>query len=59
MFRILIELIMFGCTIFTIVHIVKKFKAKKQKKYEVTPKLSDLHGKKFSDYIDYLKEGLK
>ena len=62
MIRFLIELVMFGCTIFTIVHIIKKFKAKKLKKqtrYEKTPKLSDLHGKKFSDYIDYLKNGLK
>lgn len=30
MIRILIELIMFGCTIFTIIHIIKTLKSKKR-----------------------------
>lgn len=29
-----------------------------KKKYNHTPKLSELHGKDFSDYIDNLKSGL-
>lgn len=37
MIRILIELIMFGCTIFTIIHIIKTLKSKKKTKREVNP----------------------
>lgn len=58
MFRIIIELIMFGCTIFTIIHFIQKFKANKKKKYNKTPKLSELHGKDFTKYIDDLTKDL-
>jgi len=54
MIRFLIELIMFGCTIFTIIHFIKKAKYKKQQKHKnkKVPKLSDLKGKDFSDQIE-------
>jgi len=58
MIRIVIELIMFGCTVFTIIHIIQIFKAKKQKKYKRTPKLSELKGKDFTKYIDDLTKDL-
>lgn len=58
MIRFLIELIMFGCTIFTIIHFIQKFKQKKQAKYKKTPKLSELKGKEFSKYIDDLTKDL-
>ena len=61
MIRIIIELIMFGCTIFTIIHFIKQAKYKKQlkEKYKEVPKLSDLKGKEFDDYIEYLRKDLK
>ena len=37
---------------------LKKLKKKRKKIFYSTPKLSDLHGKAFSDYINYLTEGL-
>jgi len=58
MIRFLIELIMFGCTIFTIIHVIKTLQQKKLKKKMKTPRLSDLKGKEFSKYIDDLKKGL-
>lgn len=58
MIRIIIELIMFGCTIFTIIHIIQKIKENKKKKYKKTPKLSELKGKDFTKYIDDLTKDL-
>lgn len=58
MIRFLIELIMFGCTVFTIIHVLKTLQQKKHKKKMKTPKLSDLKGKDFSKYIDDLKKDL-
>lgn len=58
MFRIIIELIMFGCTIFTIIHVIQKIEDKKQDKYKRTPKLSELKGKEFTKYIDDLTKDL-
>lgn len=58
MIRIIIELIMFGCTVFTIIHIIKKIKARKQKQNKKTPKLSELKGKEFSNYMDDLTKDL-
>lgn len=54
MIRFLIQLIMFGCTIFTIIHFIKKARYKKQQKYknDTVPKLSELKGKAFSDQIE-------
>lgn len=49
---------MFGCTIFTIIHFIQKFRQKKQNKYKKTPKLSELKGKEFSKYIDDLTKDL-
>ena len=54
MIRIIIELIMFGCTVFTIIHFIKQAKYRKQQKAKSkkVPKLSELKGKKFSDQIE-------
>ena len=61
MIRIIIELIMFGCTVFTIMQIIKQVKYKKQQKSKLqkVPKLSDLKGEKFGDYIEDLRKDLK
>lgn len=58
MIRIIIELIMFGCTIFTIIHFIQKIKQNKRKKYNKTPKLSELKGKDFAKYIDDITKDL-
>lgn len=57
MFRFLIELLMFGCTIYTIIHFAKIIIAKK-KKSKKTPKLSDLKGQNFTKFIDDLTKDL-
>lgn len=54
---------MFGCIALGILAIVNtirlnKLKKKAKKKLYHTPKLSELHGKDFSDYIDYLTRDL-
>lgn len=51
------------CSILTILAIIntirlKKLKARTRKRIYHTPRLSDLHGKDFANYIDYLTEGL-
>lgn len=61
--KILIILLMFGCAALSILAIIntvrlKKLQQKSKKIFYHTPKLSSLHGKAFSDYIDYLTEGL-
>ena len=61
--KILIILLMFGCIALGILAIVNtirlnKLKKKAKKKLYHTPKLSELHGKDFSDYIDYLTRDL-
>ncbi len=58
MIRFLIELIMFGCTIFTIIHFIQKISYKKKTKYKKTPKLSELKGKEFKKYVDDLTKDL-
>ena len=50
---------MFGCTIFTTIHFIKKFKTKKQIKQNRAKKFSEMHGDEFSDYMDYLTEDFK
>ncbi len=58
MIKILIMLVLFGCTILNIKSKFNKIlKVKKNKVYK-TPKLSSLKGKNFSDYIDNIIKGL-
>lgn len=60
--KMLIMLLMFGCTIFTIKHLAQKYKIKKQEKQEkesTAIKFSDMHGKQFANYMDYLIEDFK
>lgn len=61
--KILLILLLFGCAslvIFAIVNTIRlnRLKKKSKKKVYHTPKLSELHGKEFSDYIDYLTRDL-
>lgn len=56
MIRILIILIMFGCTVLNI--LLRITKNKKSKKVYKTPKLSSLKGKDFSNYIENLIKDL-
>lgn len=57
MIKVLIILLVFGFTVLnTILRIRNKSKVKSKK--NITPKLSDLHGKEFSDYIDNLRRDL-
>ena len=61
--KILLILLMFGCASLGILAIINtirlnKLKRKSKKKLYRTPKLSELHGKEFSDYIDYLTRDL-
>lgn len=61
--KILVVLLMFGCTFLGILGIVntirlKKIKKKTQKRFYQTPKLSELHGKAFAEYMDYLTRDL-
>ena len=58
MIRFLIELSMFGSSVFTIIHIIKTIKLKNQKKNRKTPKLSELKEKDFGGYIDDLTKEL-
>lgn len=61
--KFLLILLLFGCITLTILKIVnticfnKSRKNIKKKTYRI-PKLSELHGKEFSDYIDYLTRDL-
>ncbi len=61
--KILILLLMFGCIALGILAIANtiqlhKLKKKSKNKFYKTPKLSDLHRKDFSNYIDYLTRDL-
>ena len=61
--KLLIILLLICCAILSILDVVntirlKKLKYKSKNKFYKTPKLSSLHGKAFSDYIDYLTSGL-
>ncbi len=61
--KILLILLMFGCASLGILAIINtmrlnKLKRRSKKKLYRTPKLSELHGKEFSDYIDYLTRDL-
>lgn len=58
MIKILIMLVVFGCTVLNIMsRFNKKQKSKKNKVYK-TPKLSSLKGKEFSNYIDNITKDL-
>lgn len=62
--KILIILLMLCCAALSFLAIVqtmqlRKLQNKVKKKFYHTPRLSDLHGKQFADYMDYLTEGLK
>ena len=61
--RLLLILLLFGCITLIILKIVNticfnKLRRNFKKKTYRTPKLSELHGKAFSDYIDYLTRDL-
>lgn len=63
MIKVLIILLIVGCAALSVLAIFntirfKKIKVKTKRKVYTTPKLSDLHGKNFSDYIDYLTRDL-
>lgn len=61
--KVLLIFILFGCAslgilaIINTIHLNKSKRKSKMKMYH-TPKLSELHGKEFSDYIDYLTRDL-
>lgn len=62
--RNLMLFLIFCCVALFILAIInrirfKKLKNKARKRFYRTPKLSDLHGKDFANYIDDLTEGLK
>ncbi len=61
--KILIILLSISCISLSIIAIINTFRLRQlennsKRKFYHTPKLSDLHGKEFSDYIDYLTSGL-
>ena len=61
--KLAIILLIIDCIILSIIAIINTFKLCRlrrnfKKKYYYTPKLSELHGKDFTDYIDNLKSGL-
>lgn len=60
MIKILIVLVMFGCFAFIIrlFNKNKKTKRKKQKQVYKTPKLSNLKGQEFSNYINNITKEL-
>lgn len=62
--KIFISFLIICCAILSVLAIIntirfKRSKIKTRKKVYHTPRLSDLHGKDFTNYIDYLTEGLK
>lgn len=62
--KFMIILLLLCCAVLSILAIIntirlKKLQQKSKKIFYHTPKLSSLHGKAFSDYIDYLTEGLQ
>ena len=58
MIKILIMLVVFGCTVLNIKSRFNKKKKKKRNKVYKTPKLSSLKGKDFSNYIDNITKDL-
>ena len=63
MIRIIILLLIIGCIALSIMAIINtlrlhQLREKNKRKFYRTPKLSDLHGKEFSDYIDDLTREL-
>lgn len=61
--KVLLIILLFGCASLGILAIantirLNKLKRKSKKKTYRTPRLSELHGKEFSDYIDYLTRDL-
>lgn len=52
-------ILLFGCVFFSVFAIVYAIHLKRLKnKVYHTPRLSELHGKAFSDYMDYLTRDL-
>lgn len=58
-------MIKFVCLLFAIenvllfaIFILRKIRYRKKRKEYKTPKLSELHGKEFGNYIDYLRKDL-
>lgn len=63
MIKFLLITLMFGCSALIIIAIantmrLNKLKRKSKRIIYHTPKLSSLHGKAFSDYMDYLTRDL-
>ena len=63
MIKFLLIILMFGCVALVILAIMNtlrlnKLKIKSKRIIYHTPKLSSLHGKAFSDYMDYLTHDL-
>lgn len=63
MMKILLILLVFGCATLSVLAIINTIRLRSLKRNHKkiiyhTPKLSDLHGKQFSDYIDYLTRDL-
>lgn len=63
MIKFLLMILMFGCAALVILAIantirLNKLKRKSKRIIYHTPKLSSLHGKAFSDYMDYLTRDL-
>ena len=61
--KILLIILLFGCATLSVLAIINTMRLnllkKKHKKMTYhTPRLSSLHGKEFSDYIDYLTRDL-
>lgn len=59
--KIIIILLIIGCvglSILAIINTLKLHHLKNKNKLSRTPKLSELHGKEFSDYIDDLTKDL-
>lgn len=58
MIKILIVLVVFGCTVLSIKSILNKNKKAEKNKFYKTPKLSSLKGKDFSNYINNITKDL-
>ncbi len=61
--KVLLIILLFGCAALGLLAIVNtirlnKLQRKSKRKIYHTPRLSDLHGKDFTAYIDYLTQDL-
>lgn len=57
-FILFLIIICFALIILAILNTIHYKKMKKQEKAKHTPRLSDLHGKEFGKYMDYLTKDL-